>query len=245
MPGDKTRWGILGTGRMAQSFASALLTTEHSQLVAIGSRSKSSAESFAREFNVPRPCSSYEALAKEDQIDVIYIATPHSVHEKNVLMCLEAGKAVLCEKPLTLNAAQAEKIINCARAKNLFIMEAMWTRFIPAVIKLNELIAEGAIGNVQLLLAGGAFMPELDMDNYLFNPELGGGVLLDAGVYLVSMASMLFGKPLAIKALAQKACSGVDEHDAVLLEHASGALACLYVSLRAQSSPDMRVLGSK
>jgi dihydrodiol dehydrogenase / D-xylose 1-dehydrogenase (NADP) len=152
---------------------------------------------------------------------------------------------VLCEKPFMINAAEAESVIQLARSKNLFLMEAMWTRYMPAVTKLRQLLAEETIGDVQIMLAGGAFMPEFDAESYMFNLELGGGVLLDAGVYMISMASMLFGKPLTIKAIAGMGKSGVDEHDGYLLEHTNGALANLYVSLRGQSSPDLTLIGSK
>ncbi len=241
----KIVWGILGTGRIARSFATALGNVGDAELIAVGSREQDTANDFAAEFEIPNAYQGYAEVAANKDIDVVYIATPHSLHKDNVLMCLQANKAVLCEKPLTINASQAKEIIELARSRNLFLMEAMWTRYIPAITKLRELLAEDAIGNVQIMLAGGAFMPEFDANFYLFNKELGGGVLLDAGVYLISMASMLFGKPVAIKAIAGMGKSGVDEHDAYLLEHNNGALASLYVSLRGQSSPDVTLIGSK
>jgi dihydrodiol dehydrogenase / D-xylose 1-dehydrogenase (NADP) len=242
---NNTNWGILGTGRIARSFAEALSHVDDARLVAVGSRNINTATEFAHEFNVENACSSYQEVCENKDIDVVYIATPHSLHKENVLMCLHAKKSVLCEKPFTINASEAETIIQLARSKNLFLMEAMWTRYIPSIVKLRELLAENVIGDIQIMLAGGAFMPEFDPDFYLFNKELGGGVLLDAGVYLISMASMLFGKPLTIKALAGMSKSGVDEHDGYLLEHDSGALASMYVSLRGQSSPDVTLIGSK
>ena len=241
----KIAWAILGTGRIARSFATALRYVDDAELIAVGSRQPATATEFASEFEIANAYSSYHEVAKDKNIDVVYIATPHSLHKDNVLMCLEAGKAVLCEKPFTINAAEAETMIQLARSRNLFLMEAMWTRYIPAIGKLRELLAEDAIGNVQIMLAGGAFMPELDADSYLFDRNLGGGVLLDAGVYLLSMASMLFGKPKTIKAIAALGKSGVDEHDGYLLEHQDGAIANLFVSLRGQSSPDVTLLGSK
>ncbi len=242
---DKIAWGILGTGGIASSFATALQTVDDADLIAVGSRCQETADKFSGEFNIRRAYPGYRELLEDQDVDVVYIATPHSLHRDNVILCLEAGKAVLCEKPLTINASEAETIIQLARRKDLFLMEAMWTRYIPAVTKLRDLLAEEVIGNVQIMLAGGAFMPEFDPDYYLFNPELGGGVLLDAGVYLISMASMLFGKPAGIKAIAKIGSTGVDEHDGYLLEHANGALASLYVSLRGRSSPDVTLIGSK
>lgn len=242
---NKIRWGILGTGSMASDFAMGLKNVNDAELVAIGSRTKDAATQFAEKFDVPGIHEGYENVAKDKNVDVVYIATPHNSHKDNAVLCLENGKAVLCEKPFTINATEAEELINLARSKNLFLMEAMWTRYIPAVVKLRELLDKQVIGNVQLMLAGGAFIPDFDPEFYLFNHELGGGVLLDAGVYLVSMASMVFGEPDRILAMGQLGKTGIDEHDAILLEHGCGALANLYVSLRGKSSPDLTLIGDK
>jgi len=243
--GNKIRWGILGTGRMASDFATGLQKVDDAELVAVGSRTNDAAKRFAAKFNIPNFHAGYENLARDENVDVIYIATPHILHKDNTILCLENGKAVLCEKPFTINAKEAEAVIKLARKKNLFLMEAMWTRYIPAIIKLRELLDQKVIGNVQIMLAGGAFIPDFDPEFYLFNHELGGGVLLDAGVYLVSMASMVFGPPDKILAMGQLGKTGVDEHDAILLEHDNGALANLYVSLRGKSSPDLTLIGDK
>lgn len=242
---NKIRWGILGTGRMASDFAMGLKKVNDAELVAIGSRTRDSALRFAEKFNIPGIHEGYENVANDENVDVVYIATPHNSHKDNAVLCLENGKAVLCEKPFTINAEEAEELINLARSKNTFLMEAMWTRYIPAVVKLRELLDKQVIGNVQLMLAGGAFIPDFDPEFYLFNYELGGGVLLDAGVYLVSMASMVFGAPGKVLAMGQLGKTGVDEHDAILLEHGNGALANLYVSLRGKSSPDLTLIGDK
>ena len=242
---NKIRWGILGTGRMAHDFTKGLKELDDAELVAIGSRSMDSARQFAREFNVPNIHEGYENVAKDEDVDVIYIATPHNSHKDNSVLCLENGKAVLCEKPFTINAKEAESVIELARSKNIFLMEAMWTRYVPAIVRLRELLENQVIGNVQLMVAGGAFIPEFDPEFYLFDYQLGGGVLLDAGVYLISMASMVFGAPRIILAMGQIGATGVDEHDAVLLEHGNGAIANLYVSLRGKSSPDLTLIGDK
>ena len=241
----KIRWGIIGTGRIASEFATGLKNVTDAELVAVGSRTKESAQEFAQTFNIPNIHKGYENVANDADVDVVYIATPHNSHKENTMLCLENGKAVLCEKPFTINAREAEEVISFARNKNIFLMEAMWTRYIPAIIKLRELLNEGVIGNVQMMLAGGAFIPEFDPEFYLFNHELGGGVLLDAGVYLVSMASMIFGVPEKILATGQIGKTGVDEHEAIILEHGNGAIANLYVSLRAKSSPDLTLMGDK
>jgi predicted dehydrogenase len=204
-----------------------------------------SAQRFASKFAVPRQHASYEALARDPDVQLVYVASPHSCHLENSLMCLDAGKAVLCEKPFTINAGEAARLIAKAREKRLFLMEAMWTRYIPAVVRLRELLAQNVIGKVQLMSAGGAYMPAFDPENYLFRPDLGGGVLLDAGVYLISMASMVFGPPGKILATASLGKTGVDEHDAMLLQHSDGAIASLYVSLRAKVSPSVTLFGDR
>ena len=242
---DKIRWGILGTGGIARTFATDLQEVNDAELIAIGSRNQASADQFADEYQVAKKYASYEGVAGDSAVDVIYIATPHSLHQDNAIMSLEAGKAVLCEKPFTINARQAEAVIKLARDKRLFLMEAMWTRYLPAVVKLNELLSEKLIGDVQIMVAGGAFMPEFDPDFYLFNRDLGGGVLLDAGVYLVSMASMVFGPPGKIMATARIGKTGIDEQDACLLEYENGAIANLYISLLAKSTADITLLGDK
>ncbi len=191
----KIAWGILGTGRIAGNFAADLALLPDAELVAVGSRSEATAQSFAGRFGAPHAHGSYEALAADPAVEVIYIATPHPLHAENMKLCLRAGKAVLCEKPFTLNAREAEEVIALAREQKLFLMEAMWTRFLPAVVRARELIEQGAIGEVRLLLADFGFRAAFDPHHRLFDPQLGGGALLDLGVYCVSLASMLFGPP--------------------------------------------------
>ncbi len=242
---EKIRWGILGTGRIAGKFAVALNHVEDAELYGVASRSEEKAANFAMEYSASKQFHDYESLAADPDIDVVYIATPHSLHRDNCLMCLQHGKAVLCEKPFTINAMEAAAVIDFARRRQLFLMEAMWTRFIPAAIKLKELIEDNVIGDIQYLFAGGAILPDFDPDFYVFRKELGGGVLLDAGVYLVSLASWLLGIPDRIQSAAKLSRRGVDDHDAILLEYDSGAIASMYVSMRTKSRPDITVLGSK
>jgi predicted dehydrogenase len=243
----RIRWGILGTGRMAGIMANELRGLAHqgAELVAIGSRSAASAKEFAQKFDIPRSHASHEALAADSDIDVVYIATPPSAHASNLHACLESGKAVLCEKPFTLNAEEARAAIGIARSRNVFLMEAMWTRFLPAVAALREHLQTDAIGEIQLLIGGGAFVPPYTPGYYLFSTELGGGVLLDAGIYLISMSSMCLGKPERALSSVDMGSYGVDDHAAMILEHSSGAKSILYVSLRAKRSPDLEILGSK
>lgn len=230
---------------MAGDFAVALQQVDDAALVAVASRSQVSADEFGQRYDINSCYSGYQKLLADTAVNVVYVAAPHSLHRELCIMCLEAGKAVLCEKPFTISAAQAEEVINLAREKNLFLMEAMWTRYVPAVKKLRELLAAEAIGDVQLMVAGGAYMPDFDPEFYLFNKELGGGILLDAGVYLVAMASMIFGAPGKVLATGELGDTGVDEHDAILLSHRNGEIANLFVSHRAKHSPDMTLMGSK
>jgi predicted dehydrogenase len=242
---EKIRLAILGTGNMAHEFARGVRHAPNVELVAVASRNHEASGRFAREFNVPQNFADYTALASAPGIDLVYVSTPHSCHFENSLLCLEHGKAVVCEKPFTINAPQARLLIEKARAKRLFLMEAMWSRYIPAIVRLRDLLASNAIGRVQLMVAGGAYMPDFDSESYLFRPDLGGGVLLDAGVYLLSMASMIFGSPRRVLAAGSLGDSGVDEHDAIVLQHEHGALASLYVSLRGKASPDLTLLGDR
>lgn len=230
---------------MARAFASDLKYAPGAILTAVTSRNFQHATAFAAEYTSCRAMSSCEELAGSDLVDVVYVASPHSLHHYHALLALRSGKPVLCEKPFTINLLQAKAVAALARDRKLFLMEAMWTRFIPAVVKLRELLAQEVIGDVTMMMAGGAFIPEFDPEFYLFNPQLGGGVLLDAGVYLVSLASMIFGAPSEVFSVGEIGATGVDEHEAMLLRHDSGAIASLYVSLRARSSPDVVLLGNR
>ena len=242
---DRLNIGILGTGRMAHAFATGIRETDRAILVAVGSRNAETAKRFADEFGISTAHAGYDALAGDPNVDLVYIASPHSLHSKHCLMCMDAGKAVLCEKPFSINAQEARVVIERARQQQLFLMEAMWTRFIPAVCRLRDLLEAGAIGETKLLVAGGAYMPEFDPDFYLFRPDLGGGVLLDAGVYLVSIASMIFGAPEVTLATGTISDRGIDDHDAMLLKYAGGEIASLYVSLKAKVPPDVTIYGDR
>ncbi len=238
-------WGIVGTGHMASVLATefATLAADEAQLVAVCGRDAGRAAAFAARHDIRRIHGDFRHLAKDPDIDVLYIATPHPLHHECMLAAIEAGKAVLCEKPFTVNAVQAAEAIDAARRRGVFVMEAMWTRFLPAIAALRELLAGGAIGRIQMIVGGGAFMPDRNAGHYLFDPRRAGGVLLDAGVYLVSMASMLLGTPVRIQASGRIGASGVDEQDAVLLDHEGGATACLYVSLHSKRPPELEILG--
>ena len=228
---------------MAHAFAAGLAQADNAELVAVASRKRDSAVAFAQSHSASIRPSTYTELVANPEVDLVYIASPHAMHWQDSLMCLEAGKAVLCEKPFTINERQARDIVTLARDRNVFLMEAMWTRFLPSFVKLRALLDDKVIGDVQMMIAGGAFIPDCDPDYYLLRPDLGGGVLLDAGVYLVSIASMVFGNPVDVKACGHVGDYGVDDQDGILLHYEAGQTALLYVSMKARSAPDITLLG--
>jgi len=239
---DTIRWGILGLGRIANDFAIGLQAVPGAQLVAVGSRSKEKAQEFGQRYAVPGRYGSYEALAADPNVDVVYVATPHPMHANDALLCLSAGKAVLCEKPFTLNAAQAEKVIALARQKKLFLMEGMWTRFYPIMVKTRELLKNGTIGEPRMVEADFGFRVGWDIESRILNRELGGGALLDVGVYCLSLASMIFGAPAHISGEAHIGETGVDEQAALVLRYPKGQLATLFVAVRT-NTPQAAYIG--
>lgn len=239
------RWGILGTGAIAHTFAQGLRALPDAQLMAVGSRTQAAADRFGEAFGVPHRHGSYEALARDPEVDVIYVATPHPWHMENSLLCLDAGKAVLCEKPFTINADQARRVIQQAREKGLLLVEAMWTRFTPAMQAVRERIAQGAIGEVRMVGADFGFRAPLDPQGRLFDLALGGGSLLDIGVYPISLASMLLGKPNRIASLAHLGQTGADEQAAIILGFPDGQLAVLSSAIRTQTPWEAFIAGTE
>lgn len=240
-----TRWGILGAGRIAGVFAEGLANLPDAELLAVGSRSQENADAFAERFGVARRYASYQALADDPDVDAIYVATPHVLHAENSLQCLRAGKAVLCEKPFTINANQAERVIAYAREHGVFLMEAMWTRFLPHMQTLRGLLEDGAIGEPRLLDASFGFRTGFNPRGRLFDPALGGGALLDVGVYTVSLASMIFGTPREVSGLATLGETGVDEQGAVLLGYDDGQLASLNFAIRTNTLHEAVLSGTE
>jgi len=242
----KTRWGILGTGSIAKKFAEGLQILPEADLVAVGSRAANTAERFARAFGIPHQHSSYDELANDPDVDVVYIATPHPFHMENTILCLKAGKAVLCEKPFAINAGQAQQMINVARAEKLLLMEAMWTRFLPIIAKVRKWLKQELIGEVRIFRANFGFRADWIPKHRLFNPELGGGALLDVGVYCVSMSSMVFGQPPEkITGIAHIGQTGVDEQSAMVLGYPKGQLAVLSCAVRTQTPQQATIIGDK
>jgi predicted dehydrogenase len=239
------RWGILGTGGIARTFATDLALTDSGTVVAVGSRSTASADRFADELDIPVRHGSYESLVSDPDIDVVYVATPHPMHHDNAVLALRAGKPVLVEKPFTMNAAEARDIVAVARETGLFAMEAMWTRFLPHIATVRSWLADGVLGDVVTVTADhGQWFAE-DADFRLFAPKLGGGALLDLGVYPVSFASMVLGAPSRIVAMRDPAFTGVDAQTSMLFGYPSGAQALLTCTLRAKSPTRAAIVGTE
>lgn len=242
---EKIRWGIIATGGIAGQFATGLKSLPGAQLLAVGSRSRENADKFAQKHGIPRAYASYEELTGDPDVDVVYIATPHTFHKENSLLCLKKGKAVLCEKPFTINAREAREVVDLAREKKLFLMEAMWTRFLPAMVKLRQLLTDGAIGEPRMLFADFGFRARFDPQHRLFNPALGGGSLLDVGIYPLSLSSMIFGSPSRISAHACFCDIGVDEQAAIILKHGQGQLSLLSCALRTPTPQEVTLMGTE
>jgi predicted dehydrogenase len=242
---ETIRWGILGTGAIARSFAQGLQSLPDAQLLAVGSRNQASAEEFARSFAVPRAYQNYEDLVSDKELDVIYIATPNHRHKDHCLLALEAGKHVLCEKPFTLNAEEARAVIALARRKQLFCMEAMWMRFMPIMSTLRNRLAAGVIGEVRMVKANLGFPVSFDENNRFSSREMGGGALFDLGIYTLSLASYLFGNPTQVVSQASIGPTGVDEQSAFILSYGQEKLAILHTSLCTHLSCDALIIGTR
>lgn len=239
------RWGILGTGRIAGVFAEGLRQLHDARLVAVGSRSADSAAQFGDRYDVPRRYASYEALAADADVDIVYVATPHPLHHENSLLCLQHGRAVLCEKPFAVNARQAAEVVASARARGSFLMEAMWTRFLPLMVRVRALLTAGVIGDVRMVVSDFGFRTEVNPRSRLFDPALGGGSLLDVGVYTVSLASMVLGdEPERIAALADIGSTGVDEQAAMILGYHGGRMAVLWSAIRTRTPHETTIIGT-
>jgi predicted dehydrogenase len=241
---ETIRWGILSTGYIAHKFAEGLSALPDARLTAAGSRNPKTAAAFAERYDIPRSYGSYQELVQDPDIDVVYIGTPHRFHKENTLLCFSAGKAVLCEKPLTINATDAQTVVRAARQHKLLLMEAMWSRFLPAVVKARKLINDGAIGDVQIVASDFGFAAPFDPASRMYNPELGGGALLDVGIYPVSLASMLMGPPDRIVSMGQLGTTGVDEQSAMIFGYDSGALAVGYATIRCGTYTEATIVGS-
>lgn len=248
------RWGILGPGSIAHRFTESVLPLSDQEVVAVGSRDSIKANAFADKHGIAHRHGSYEALCADPEVDAIYVATPHNFHKEHSILALRSGKHVLCEKPFTINRAEAEAVIAVAKETGLFLMEGMWSRFFPAWAKVRELLAAGAIGKPRMLVADFGFrggktgedglLEGVNPEARLYNPALGGGALMDVGIYPVSIAQMIFGTPDKLAALATIGHTGVDENTGMILHYPGGEVAMTSTSLQINTTQVAYILGT-
>jgi predicted dehydrogenase len=228
-------WGILGCGKIARKFSNDLKLLPNARLYAAASRYYQKASDFATDLGYEKAYGSYEEMVADSRVDVVYVATPHSHHHEHVLLCLHHGKAVLNEKAFAITLKEAKEMVETARKKGVFLMEAFWTRFQPGFIKTMEIIKSGELGALKLVRSDFAFNAPKDPENRLYNLELGGGSLLDIGIYPVFAALSVLGKPEKIKALATFASTGAEESIAMAFQYKGGELASLFSSFATNS----------
>jgi len=240
------RWGILSTGFIAEQFVQGLKHAPGSEAVAVGSRSQKTANKFGRKYKIEKRYDSYVGLAADPDVDIIYIGTPHPYHFENAMMCLDAGKHVLLEKPFTVNAGEARQLIAKAREKKLFLMEAMWTRFFPIIKRMNEVIEAGTIGEIATLTGGLYHSQKYDPKGRHFALELGGGALLDVGIYPLSFTWMLMGRPDKVSSMAYFGETGADYRSSyTLLYEDKGVVAFLGSSVSSTSPAEFHIGGTR
>lgn len=240
------RWGIIGTGNIASSFARALNSMESTKLAAVASRDMSRSMNFAKQYQIEKAYGSYEELAKDPEIDVVYIGTPHSEHKWNAELCITNNKAVLCEKPFTVNVAESEYLISLAKEHKVFMMEAMWTKFLPTTNRVKQWIKEGRIGKVLHFRISFGFQADFNPNSRLFNPHLAGGALLDVGVYPITyVVHMMDRLPDQVISSAVIGQTNVDEQNLIILKYDDGVLADLSSSIVVNTGDDAVIIGEK
>lgn len=237
------RWGILATGGIAGAFARDLAGAGLT-VIAVGSRSIESARAFAEKHGLAKAYGSYEELVADPDVDIIYIATPHPMHAENALLALEAGKHILVEKPFTINAAEARRVVELAESKNLLVLEAMRMRFLPQVRRMHEIIDAGTIGDVRTVIADHNQNLPKDPEHRINNPDLGGGALLDLGIYPVSFGIDFLGAPTKTLAIASRTETGVDRQTAIILEHEGGRQSVLHTALDTRGPNHASIIGT-
>jgi len=238
------RWGVVGPGAIARGFAEAVAQTAGGTIVAVASRSAERASAFGDQFGIPSRYTDYAALASDPAVDVVYVATPQSRHEPDTLRMLEAGKHVLCEKPFALTARQGARMVAEARARGLFLMEAIWSRYLPAYRSLVDVIGEGRIGDPLLVEADFGFRRPVEPDHRLFDLALGGGALLDLGIYPIQLCSLLLGSPEHVVADGVVGVTGVDEVNAAVLRYAGDRMGVVKSAIRVGMSCTARISGT-
>jgi predicted dehydrogenase len=239
------RWGILGCGRIARKFAADLSLVTDAKLFAVGARHLEHARKFAYEFPAPHVYGSYEDLVSDPEVDVIYIATPHALHHEHTLLCLKHKKAVLCEKAFALNLRQAKEMITESRENGIFLMEALWSKFLPQYKRMQELIESGELGEIMNVLVNFGFIPQPPVPSRLYDPALGGGSLLDIGIYNVFLVLSVLGRPDVIEASMTPSPEGVDQQCTALFKYKNGAMAHLFSSLLSNLGTEADIGGTK
>lgn len=243
----KIRWGILSTGTIAHNFAKTVTQMAgEAKITAVASRTKEKADEFAKQYGIPEIYGSYQELANNKNVDVIYIGTPHSQHFENIMMCLESGKHVLCEKSFTVTAAQAEAAYEMARSRKVFLMEAFWTKFFPVYNELDEILRNGVIGELRLVNAQYGYCVGPERAKRKFDPLLAGGALLDIGVYAIGFAAMILGyEPQQIYSMVRKNEAGTDSASVIIMQYEGGAIAQLTSAIQTNIPVLATIYGSR
>ena len=243
---EKIKWGIISTGHISGRFAEALEILPDAELVAVASRTQESADEFAQRYNIPKAYATYQQLADDPEVDAVYIGTPHTFHLENSVMCMRKGKSVLCEKALTINAEEAREMVRVAREENVFLMEAMIPRQVPLLKKVMQWVKDGRIGEVRMVKASRCARGEFTPSARRLNPGLGGGSLLDVGVYVISFAFQVFGKaPVESVGLSHIGEIGSDEQGVAVLKYDKGEIADLSFALRTEAVNEAYILGTE
>ncbi len=243
---EKIRWGVISPGKIAHAFAKGVKTIPDAEIVAAASSSKKRAKAFAKEYGVANAYDSYEALVADPDVDAVYVASLHHQHFGHAMLALEAGKPVLCEKPLTVNAAEMQKLIETARAKNLFLMEALWTRFLPIYSVVRNWLDDGLIGEIKLMTSSFGFRAKRDESSRLFNPNLAGGSLLDIGIYPLAVSQFVMGEfPKTFNVHALLGNTGVDELLSASMVYENGAVSQFASTFLAKAQNDFFIYGDK
>ena len=240
------KWGIIAPGSIANAFAKEVKNTKGGILEAVYGRDKNKAKEFAKKYNLEKYYSNIDEFLKDENIDAVYIATPHNYHMEYAKRCIEAKKHVLCEKPFSYNYKTSKEVLSFAKENNIFIMEALWTLFLPAVNQTKKWIEEDKIGKIKLITANFGFKSEEDINSRLYNPNLAGGALLDVGIYPILFSNFIVGSyPKEIKASAEFTNTKVDESDIINLKYENGALASLTCSISADTDNTAVIYGEK
>ena len=243
---DKIKWGIIGTGNISGKFANALKMLPEAELAAVASRDSTTANKFAKIHGISKAYGTYQELAEDPDIDVVYIGTPHTFHLENSVLCMRKGKAVLCEKAFTINAAEAREMVRVAHEENVFLMEAMIPRHVPLLKKVMQWVKDGRIGEVRMVRASRCARRDFAPEARQLNPALGGGSLLDVGVYVISFASQIFGKPpvesIGISHIGEL---GSDEQGVAILKYDKGEIADLSFALRTEAVDEAYIFGTE